>query len=127
MIGAALPAGELLCIGWKVSKPYAHYFRLDKDGRLQADVPIDLPEPVFMHDMAITKAGVTAGPSCLNFLLPLSILVVQVKKAWEEDSELCAHWLVQDYAVVLDLPLVFRPKVGGAPTCICLLLARGAV
>ena len=49
-------AGELLCIGWSFSKPHAHFFRLDKEGRLQVDVPIDLPEPVFVHDMAFTKA-----------------------------------------------------------------------
>ncbi|KAK9834825.1 hypothetical protein WJX81_001553 [Elliptochloris bilobata] len=62
--------GELVCFGWKISKPHAHYFVLDKGGCLRSDVPIDIPEPVFMHDMAIT----------------------------------------QDYAVILDLPLVLNPK-----------------
>ena len=57
-------AGELLCIGWSFNKPHAHFFRLDRDGRLQVDVPIDLPEPVFMHDMAFTKAGRTASLFC---------------------------------------------------------------
>lgn len=54
-------AGELLCIGWSFNKPHAHFFRVDRDGWLQVDVPIDLPEPVFMHDMAFTKASLTAS------------------------------------------------------------------
>lgn len=51
----------MLCIGWSFNKPHAHFFRVDRDGWLQVDVPIDLPEPVFMHDMAFTKASLTAS------------------------------------------------------------------
>lgn len=51
------PAGELLGFGaiWGKQKPFLHFFVLDEGGRVKLDVPIDVPEPIFVHDMAITK------------------------------------------------------------------------
>ena len=53
--------GELFFIGYQIDKQPAgvHYAGLDKDGKLQFDVRVDLQEGVMMHDMAITQASCT--------------------------------------------------------------------
>lgn len=54
-----LPPGELFFIGYQMDKqpPCVWYASLDKEGKLQFDVRVDLKEGVMMHDMAITEAG----------------------------------------------------------------------
>jgi carotenoid cleavage dioxygenase-like enzyme len=51
-----LATGELHFFAYSFrGRPYLTYQRLSKDGRLVRTVPIDLPEPVMMHDFAITE------------------------------------------------------------------------
>ncbi|KAI3427019.1 hypothetical protein D9Q98_006961 [Chlorella vulgaris] len=48
--------GELFYIGYSVQQaPYCWYGRLDAQGRVVADFPVPLKEPVMMHDMALTQ------------------------------------------------------------------------
>ncbi len=50
--------GELFFIGYQMDKKPAcvYYAGLDKEGKLQFDVRVNLKEGVMMHDMAITQA-----------------------------------------------------------------------
>ncbi|KAK9808682.1 hypothetical protein WJX72_001857 [[Myrmecia] bisecta] len=64
--------GELFWFGYRMdAKPHCIYHFCDAKGGLQSTVPIDLPQPIMMHDFAIT----------------------------------------QDYAIFLDMPLLFKPEV----------------
>lgn len=73
--------GELFAFGYDVNKaPHVTYRVVSKDGVLSEPVHITIPEPVMMHDFAITE----------------------------------------NFAIFMDLPLVFRPKVVN-PHSLCLL------
>jgi carotenoid cleavage dioxygenase-like enzyme len=46
--------GELHFFGYQFnSKPYVNYGRLSAAGELVSNVPIDISDPVMMHDMAL--------------------------------------------------------------------------
>ncbi|XP_009589876.1 carotenoid 9,10(9',10')-cleavage dioxygenase 1-like isoform X1 [Nicotiana tabacum] len=62
--------GEMFTFGYSHNPPYITYRVISKDGIMQDPVSITIPEPVMMHDFAITE----------------------------------------NYAVMMDLPLCFRPK-----------------
>ncbi|KAJ4970518.1 hypothetical protein NE237_003617 [Protea cynaroides] len=62
--------GEMFTFGYSHTSPYCTYRVISKDGFMLDPVPITVPEPVMMHDFAITE----------------------------------------NYAIFMDLPLVFRPK-----------------
>lgn len=48
--------GELLFFGYRLAQaPYLTYYRADAGGRLVEAEPIDLPNPVMMHDWNITR------------------------------------------------------------------------
>ena len=48
--------GEMHFFGYATrTPPYATYHRLSAQGELIRCVPIDLPEPIMMHDFAITE------------------------------------------------------------------------
>eukprot|EP00884_Botryococcus_braunii_P012266 jgi/Botrbrau1/2103/Bobra.0093s0011.1 len=60
--------GELHFFGYQFSKrPYARYGRLSPEGKLLADVPIDIPGPVMMHDMGLAGDYVIFIDGCLAF------------------------------------------------------------
>lgn len=60
--------GELHFFGYQFSKrPYARYGRLSPEGKLVADVPIDIPGPVMMHDMGLAGDYVIIIDCCLAF------------------------------------------------------------
>ncbi|KAG5627476.1 hypothetical protein H5410_012694 [Solanum commersonii] len=63
-------AGEMFTFGYAHTPPYITYRVISKDGIMQDSVPITIPEPIMMHDFAITE----------------------------------------NYAIIMDLPLCFRPK-----------------
>lgn len=62
--------GEMFTFGYSHDPPYITYRVISKDGIMQDPVPITIPEPIMMHDFAITE----------------------------------------NYAIMMDLPLCFRPK-----------------
>ncbi|KAK4738236.1 hypothetical protein R3W88_001933 [Solanum pinnatisectum] len=62
--------GEMFTFGYAHTPPYITYRVISKDGIMQDAVPITIPEPIMMHDFAITE----------------------------------------NYAIMMDLPLCFRPK-----------------
>ncbi|KAF7138094.1 hypothetical protein RHSIM_Rhsim07G0189000 [Rhododendron simsii] len=62
--------GEMFTFGYSHTPPYITYRVISKDGFMQDPVPITIPEPIMMHDFAITE----------------------------------------NYAIIMDLPLYFRPK-----------------
>ncbi|XP_049389173.1 carotenoid 9,10(9',10')-cleavage dioxygenase 1 isoform X2 [Solanum stenotomum] len=62
--------GEMFTFGYAHTPPYITYRVISKDGIMQDPVPITIPEPIMMHDFAITE----------------------------------------NYAIIMDLPLCFRPK-----------------
>ncbi|KAI8548101.1 hypothetical protein RHMOL_Rhmol07G0246100 [Rhododendron molle] len=62
--------GEMFTFGYSHAPPYITYRVISKDGFMQDPVPITIPEPIMMHDFAITE----------------------------------------NYAIIMDLPLYFRPK-----------------
>lgn len=62
--------GEMFTFGYAHTPPYITYRVISKDGIMQDSVPITIPEPIMMHDFAITE----------------------------------------NYAIIMDLPLCFRPK-----------------
>jgi len=62
--------GEMFTFGYSHAPPYITYRVISKDGLMQDPVPITIPEPIMMHDFAITE----------------------------------------NYAIIMDLPLYFRPK-----------------
>ncbi|TMX00574.1 hypothetical protein EJD97_000546 [Solanum chilense] len=62
--------GEMFTFGYAHTPPYITYRVISKDGIMQDPVPITIPEPIMMHDFAITE----------------------------------------NYAIMMDLPLCFRPK-----------------
>lgn len=64
-------ADEMFTFGYGQTPPYVTYRVVTKDGVMLDPVPITIPEPVMMHDFAITE----------------------------------------NYAIFMDLPLHFRPKV----------------
>lgn len=64
-------AGEMFTFGYSHSPPYITYRVISNDGFMHDPVPITIPEPIMMHDFAITE----------------------------------------NYAIFMDLPLYFRPKV----------------
>jgi len=66
-----LDADEMFTFGYSHTAPYVTYRVISKDGEMHDPVPITIPEPVMMHDFAITE----------------------------------------NYAIFMDLPLYFRPKV----------------
>lgn len=66
-----LYAGEMFTFGYSHTPPYVTYRVISKDGCMNDPVPITLPDPIMMHDFAITE----------------------------------------NYAIIMDLPLYFRPKV----------------
>ena len=48
-------SGGFYAISYRLDKPLVRYVGLDReDGRVRFDVPVALPEPVMMHDFAIT-------------------------------------------------------------------------
>jgi carotenoid cleavage dioxygenase len=47
--------GELLFFGYSPFPPYLRYHRVDPSGRLVQSIDIDLPNPVMMHDFAVTE------------------------------------------------------------------------
>lgn len=47
--------GELLFFGYGLRPPYLTFYRLDAAGRLVEKAEIDLPDPVMMHDFAVTR------------------------------------------------------------------------
>lgn len=61
----------MFTFGYSHSPPYVTYRVISKDGEMHDAVPITIPDPVMMHDFAITE----------------------------------------NYAIFMDLPLFFRPKV----------------
>lgn len=61
----------MFTFGYSHTSPYCTYRVITKDGVMLDPVPITIPEPVMMHDFAITE----------------------------------------NYAIFMDLPLYFRPKV----------------
>ena len=63
--------GEMFTFGYSKEPPYVTYRVITKEGVMQDPVPITIPEPIMMHDFAITE----------------------------------------NYAIFMDLPLYFRPKV----------------
>lgn len=63
-------SGEMFTFGYSHAPPYITYRVISKDGLMQDPVPITIPEPIMMHDFAITE----------------------------------------NYAIIMDLPLYFRPK-----------------
>ncbi|KAM3237925.1 hypothetical protein P3L10_012955 [Capsicum annuum] len=69
------PRGEMFTFGYSHDPPYITYRVISKDGIMQDPVPITIPEPIMMHDFAITE----------------------------------------NYAIMMDLPLCFRPKVRCLP------------
>lgn len=42
-------------IGYSHSKPWMHYYVIGKGGTVKLDVDVTLPDPVMMHDFAITE------------------------------------------------------------------------
>ena len=50
--------GEMLAFAYLPFAPYLRYFQIDPDGTLARTVEIELPEPVVMHDFAITESHV---------------------------------------------------------------------
>ncbi|KAM7472514.1 hypothetical protein LguiA_010697 [Lonicera macranthoides] len=62
--------GEMFAFGYSNKPPYVTYRVISKDGFMNDPVPITIPEPIMMHDFAITE----------------------------------------NYAIIMDLPLYFRPK-----------------
>ena len=66
-----LNAEEMFTFGYSHTPPYVTYRVITKDGIMLDPVPITIPEPVMMHDFAITE----------------------------------------NYAIFMDLPMYFRPKV----------------
>ncbi|KAL4443616.1 hypothetical protein ABPG75_011353 [Micractinium tetrahymenae] len=64
--------GEMYTFAYSVDKqPYCWFGVLDREGRVAKEMPVPLPEPIMMHDCALT----------------------------------------QNYVLLLDVPLVFDPKV----------------
>ena len=47
--------GEMFCFGYQPVKPYLQYSVVGADGALRSTSAIDLPEPVMMHDFAVTE------------------------------------------------------------------------
>ncbi|EIE21342.1 carotenoid cleavage dioxygenase 1B [Coccomyxa subellipsoidea C-169] len=47
--------GELHGIGYSFSKPLMHYYVIGSGGTVKLDIDIPLPDPVMMHDFAITE------------------------------------------------------------------------
>lgn len=71
MLISFLHAGEMFTFGYSHTPPYVTYRVISKDGLMHDPVPITIPNPVMMHDFAITE----------------------------------------NYAIFMDLPLYFKPKV----------------
>ncbi|KAF5947094.1 hypothetical protein HYC85_017322 [Camellia sinensis] len=63
--------GEMFTFGYSHTPPYITYRVISKDGFMHDPVPITIPEPIMMHDFAITE----------------------------------------NYAIFMDLPLFFKPKI----------------
>ncbi|GAA0153058.1 oxygenase [Lithospermum erythrorhizon] len=64
--------GEMFTFGYSTrAQPYLTYRVISKDGFMHDPVPITIPDPVMMHDFAITE----------------------------------------NYAIFMNLPLIFKPKV----------------
>lgn len=61
----------MFTFGYAQTPPYLTYRVVSKDGFMDDPVPITIPDPIMMHDFAITE----------------------------------------NYAVFMDLPLIFNPKV----------------
>lgn len=61
----------MFTFGYSQAPPYITYRVISKEGVMQDPVPITVPDPIMMHDFAITE----------------------------------------NYAIFMDLPLYFRPKV----------------
>ncbi|CAL8463206.1 g2740 [Coccomyxa elongata] len=47
--------GELHGIGYSFHRPWMHYYVIGKGGNVKLDMDISLPDPVMMHDFAITE------------------------------------------------------------------------
>nr|AFC90006.1 carotenoid cleavage dioxygenase 1 [Diospyros kaki] len=47
--------GEMFTFGYSTTPPYITYRVISKDGFMHDPVPITLPEPIMMHDFAITE------------------------------------------------------------------------
>lgn len=63
--------GEMFAFGYSNKPPYVTYRVISKDGFMNDPVIITIPEPIMMHDFAVTE----------------------------------------NYAIIMDLPMYFRPKV----------------
>lgn len=50
-----LHAGEMFTFGYSHSPPYVTYRVISKDGLMHDPIPITIPNPVMMHDFAITE------------------------------------------------------------------------
>ncbi|KAF3557567.1 hypothetical protein F2Q69_00014179 [Brassica cretica] len=66
--------GEMFTFGYSHTPPYLTYRVISEDGIMHDPVPVTIPEPIMMHDFAITET----------------------------------------YAIFMDLPMHFRPKVPNA-------------
>ncbi|CAM9200725.1 unnamed protein product [Discosporangium mesarthrocarpum] len=52
-------SGKLYGFGYQLKKqPYMTFYVLDKEGKLERQFPITIPNPVMMHDMALTESYV---------------------------------------------------------------------
>lgn len=47
--------GEMFTFGYQITAPYVTYHVITKEGYMLDPVPITIPEPVMMHDFAITQ------------------------------------------------------------------------
>ena len=48
-------AGEMFTFGYAHTPPYITYRVISKDGFMHDPVPITVPDPIMMHDFAITE------------------------------------------------------------------------
>jgi carotenoid cleavage dioxygenase-like enzyme len=65
--------GQMLAFAYQPFPPYLRYYQIDAGGTLARTVDIDLPEPVVMHDFAITENHVVFvdSPMILDIMAAL--------------------------------------------------------
>lgn len=76
-------SGELHFYGYDVVEPYLTYHRADAEGRLVESVPIELPGPRMVHEMAITTTAVVFFDLPVVFDVALA-LAGRVPYRWDD-------------------------------------------
>lgn len=65
--------GEMLAFGYSLMPPHLTYLRVDAEGTLVQQEPIDLPAPVMMHDFNVTASSVVFMDLPVVFDLDLAL------------------------------------------------------